>query len=147
MAELHSGADHFFIFVAALFVSLAIAESFMLLMAALVPHYIIGIALAAGLYGGFMLVQGFLGALATLSHYFLLCSTLTLVVLVLWTSSQVRHPRLFDLDALPVLSLVLVRGEPCACARARARSASALSLSPAVACAGSAFSFSTSLMA
>ena len=42
-----------------LFLSLLGAEAFMCLMAALVPHYIIGIALAAGVFGFFMLCQGF----------------------------------------------------------------------------------------
>jgi len=35
------------------------AESFMALMASLVPHYIIGIALGAGAFGFFMLCEGF----------------------------------------------------------------------------------------
>ena len=37
----------------------AIAEAFMTVMAILVPHYIIGIALGAGVYGMFMLCEGF----------------------------------------------------------------------------------------
>jgi ABC-type multidrug transport system permease subunit len=35
------------------------AEAFMSLIAACVPHFIIGIALAAGFFGFFMLCQGF----------------------------------------------------------------------------------------
>eukprot|EP00465_Bigelowiella_longifila_P011906 CAMPEP_0185253788 /NCGR_PEP_ID=MMETSP1359-20130426/2388_1 /TAXON_ID=552665 /ORGANISM="Bigelowiella longifila, Strain CCMP242" /LENGTH=188 /DNA_ID=CAMNT_0027836215 /DNA_START=150 /DNA_END=716 /DNA_ORIENTATION=- len=49
----------FGIYLLTLFVSLLIAEGFMFLMAVLVPHYIVGIALAAGLFGFFMLCQGF----------------------------------------------------------------------------------------
>jgi hypothetical protein len=36
-----------------------VSEAFMTIMAALVPHFIIGIALAAGLFGMFMLSEGF----------------------------------------------------------------------------------------
>ena len=42
-----------------LFVSLLVAEGFMSLVAACVPHYIIGIALAAGIFGFHMLCEGF----------------------------------------------------------------------------------------
>mmetsp|Transcript_16149 Transcript_16149/g.19100 ORF Transcript_16149/g.19100 Transcript_16149/m.19100 type:complete len:599 (-) Transcript_16149:179-1975(-) len=47
------------VYVADLFLSLLEAEAFMALMAALVPHYIIGIALAAGVFGFSMLCEGF----------------------------------------------------------------------------------------
>lgn len=42
-----------------LFVSLVVAESFMSLVAVCVPHFIVGIALAAGLFGFNMLCEGF----------------------------------------------------------------------------------------
>ena len=42
-----------------LFMSLLIAEGFMSLVALIVPQFIIGIALAAGVYGMFMLCEGF----------------------------------------------------------------------------------------
>ncbi|KAJ8612432.1 hypothetical protein CTAYLR_006585 [Chrysophaeum taylorii] len=42
-----------------LFVSLLVAESFMAFVAAIVPHFIVGIALAAGIFGFNMLVEGF----------------------------------------------------------------------------------------
>mmetsp|Transcript_59169 Transcript_59169/g.118763 ORF Transcript_59169/g.118763 Transcript_59169/m.118763 type:complete len:607 (-) Transcript_59169:230-2050(-) len=54
-----SGLNGLVVYITALFFSLLWAEAFMCLMAALVPHYIIGIALAAGAFGFFMLCQGF----------------------------------------------------------------------------------------
>ncbi|EOD34886.1 hypothetical protein EMIHUDRAFT_363297 [Emiliania huxleyi CCMP1516] len=53
-----AGLNGFGTFFAALFCSLVAAEGFMCLVGALVPHYIIGIALGAGVYGFFMLCEG-----------------------------------------------------------------------------------------
>lgn len=50
----------FGIFFVILFLSLTAAESLCRFVSLLVPHYIIGMALVAGIYGMFMLTQGFL---------------------------------------------------------------------------------------
>lgn len=49
----------FGVFLASLFLSLVIAESIMNLISALVPHYILGIAIGAGFFGFCMLCEGF----------------------------------------------------------------------------------------
>jgi len=49
----------FGVYLSTLFLALLMAEAFMSLIAACVPHFIIGIALAAGFFGFFMLCQGF----------------------------------------------------------------------------------------
>uniref|UniRef100_A0A7S4HE97 ABC transporter domain-containing protein n=1 Tax=Prymnesium polylepis TaxID=72548 RepID=A0A7S4HE97_9EUKA len=53
-----AGLHGFGLFFTALLCSLFAAEGFMCLVGALVPHYIIGIALGAGAYGMFMLCEG-----------------------------------------------------------------------------------------
>eukprot|EP00939_MAST-03C_sp_MAST-3C-sp1_P004967 g4967.t1 len=59
LVVLPSGLNGFGIYLLNLYVSLLVAEAFMCVMASVVPHFIIGIALAAGLFGFFMLVEGF----------------------------------------------------------------------------------------
>ncbi|MES1909594.1 MAG: hypothetical protein MHM6MM_002310 [Cercozoa sp. M6MM] len=53
------GALQFFLFLLNLFLSLFAAEAFMHAVAAIVPFYIIGMALAAGFFGLMMLAEGF----------------------------------------------------------------------------------------
>lgn len=50
-------ASGFGTYLLTLFLSLVVAESFMCLVASIVPHYIIGIALGAGVFGFFMLCE------------------------------------------------------------------------------------------
>ncbi|EGD76918.1 hypothetical protein PTSG_12701 [Salpingoeca rosetta] len=59
MAGLHGGAAGFFIFTFALFVSLFVAESMLAFVASLLPQLLPALALAAGIYGFFMLCCGF----------------------------------------------------------------------------------------
>jgi len=60
LVVLVSGINGYGMFLLILFLSLVIAESLAMLVSILVPHYIIGMALIAGLYGMFMLCEGFL---------------------------------------------------------------------------------------
>lgn len=60
LCVLPAGLNGFSIFLLDLFLSLMVAEAFMAVIASLVPHYIIGIAIGAAVYGFFMLCEGFL---------------------------------------------------------------------------------------
>jgi ABC-type multidrug transport system ATPase subunit len=66
---LGAGLNGFGIYLADLFISLLEAEAFMCLMAALVPHYIIGIALASGVFGFSMLCEGFFKVKSEIPDY------------------------------------------------------------------------------
>jgi len=71
LVVLPSGINGFGIFFVILLLSLIIAESLTMLVSLLVPHYIIGMALVAGLYGVFMLCQGFLIPKSDIPGYFI----------------------------------------------------------------------------
>jgi len=71
LVGLQSGADRFFIFLADLFLSLWCSEALMMLISVLVPFYIIGMALGAGVYGMFMLTEGFLVLKSNLPVYWI----------------------------------------------------------------------------
>jgi hypothetical protein len=53
-----------------LFISLLTAEGFMCLIGALTNHYIVGIAVGAGTFGMFMVVQGFFQIHSEMPHFF-----------------------------------------------------------------------------
>jgi ABC-type multidrug transport system permease subunit len=59
MVGLNDKEGRFGLFLVNLFLSLLVAESLMLVLSALIPIYIIGMALGAGIFGLFMLAEGF----------------------------------------------------------------------------------------
>ncbi|GFR44953.1 hypothetical protein Agub_g6261 [Astrephomene gubernaculifera] len=59
LVDLNDSGDRFVYFFVNLFVSLTVVESMMMAIAAVVPHYLMGIAGGAGILGMFMLVCGF----------------------------------------------------------------------------------------
>jgi len=71
MIGLNSQTGRFGLFLLNLFLSLVTAESLMIFISSLVPHYIIGIALGAGIYGMFMLCEGFFILLKNLPDYWI----------------------------------------------------------------------------
>jgi len=66
-----AGLNGFGVFFAALFCSLVAAEGFMCLIGAIAPHYILGIALGAGVYGFFMLCEGAFKVQRDIPGYFI----------------------------------------------------------------------------
>eukprot|EP01135_Chromosphaera_perkinsii_P006886 Nk52_evm41s621 gene=Nk52_evmTU41s621 len=59
LMDLHSGADHFFTYLAVLFLSLYVAESMVVFISSVIPIFVAALAIAAFANGFFMVVQGF----------------------------------------------------------------------------------------
>ncbi|CAM6091980.1 unnamed protein product [Calypogeia fissa] len=59
LVDLHHGYGHFLYFVVSLFACLLVAESMMMAIASLVPNFLMGIIVGAGIQGMFILVAGF----------------------------------------------------------------------------------------
>ncbi|CAK9199019.1 unnamed protein product [Sphagnum troendelagicum] len=59
MVDLHPGWDHFAYFVLMLFACVACVESLMMVVASIVPNFLMGIITGAGIQGIFLLVAGF----------------------------------------------------------------------------------------
>lgn len=74
-----SSQGGFVIFLLNLYLSLLVAEGLVYFISALTPAFIIAIALVAGIYGSFMLVEGFFKVAGDISwifkwlHYIALC--------------------------------------------------------------------------
>lgn len=71
LVNLIAGLNGFGIFFVILFLSLICGESLAMLVSLLVPHFIIGMAVVAGLYGIFMICQGFLIIPSRIPGYFI----------------------------------------------------------------------------
>ncbi|MQL72182.1 hypothetical protein Taro_004566, partial [Colocasia esculenta] len=59
MVSLHPGFVHYLFFVLALYASVTVVESLMMTIASVVPNFLMGIIIGAGIQGIFMLVSGF----------------------------------------------------------------------------------------
>ncbi|XP_068662780.1 ABC transporter G family member 15-like isoform X1 [Aristolochia californica] len=70
MVKLHSGFSHFVYFVANLFGCIAVIESLMMIVASLVPNFLMGIITGAGIMGIMMMTAGFFRLLPDLPKFF-----------------------------------------------------------------------------
>ena len=59
MPELHKGHEHFLYFALVLFACMMLVESLMMIVASIVPNYLMGIITGAGIQGLMILVGGF----------------------------------------------------------------------------------------
>ncbi|PKA60145.1 ABC transporter G family member 11 [Apostasia shenzhenica] len=59
MVRLHPGFSHFVFFVLCLYASVTVVESLMMAIASVVPNFLMGIIIGAGIQGIFMLVSGY----------------------------------------------------------------------------------------
>lgn len=71
LVNLIANLNGFGVFFLILFLSLVCGESLAMLVSLVVPHYIIGMAIIAGLYGVFMICQGFLIVRDQIPGYFI----------------------------------------------------------------------------
>lgn len=59
MVRLHPGFSHYLFFVLCLYASVTVVESLMMVVASIVPNFLMGIIIGAGIQGIFMLVSGY----------------------------------------------------------------------------------------
>ncbi|OMO52903.1 ABC transporter-like protein [Corchorus olitorius] len=59
MVRLHPGFEHYIFFVLCLYASVTVVESLMMAIASIVPNFLMGIIIGAGIQGIFMLVSGY----------------------------------------------------------------------------------------
>ncbi|KAM3319339.1 ABC transporter G family member 11 [Capsicum chacoense] len=59
MVRLHPGFTHYLFFVVCLYASVTVVESLMMVIASVVPNFLMGIIIGAGIQGIFMLVSGY----------------------------------------------------------------------------------------
>lgn len=59
LARLHSGFEHFFYFASALFACMMLVESLMMIVASIVPNFLMGIIVGSGLQGIMLLCGGY----------------------------------------------------------------------------------------
>ncbi|KAJ7970112.1 ABC transporter G family member [Quillaja saponaria] len=59
MVRLHPGFEHYMFFVLCLYASVTVVESLMMAIASIIPNFLMGIIIGAGIQGIFMLVSGY----------------------------------------------------------------------------------------